>query len=108
MLAAKGGYQAFHLGGVDKTWLYICMFAGIVGIVSGLLLARNVLSFDQGTAKMKEIALAVQEGAQAFLARQFRAIAMIVIPLAILIFFTATKVVRPDGSVALTFQQDGL
>jgi K(+)-stimulated pyrophosphate-energized sodium pump len=108
MLAAKGGYQAFHLGGVDKTWLYICLFAGIVGIVSGLLLARNVLSFDQGTAKMKEIALAVQEGAQAFLARQFRAIALIVIPLAILIFFTATKVVRPDGSVALTFQQDGI
>jgi K(+)-stimulated pyrophosphate-energized sodium pump len=107
-LAAKGGYQAFHLGGVDKAWLYVCLLAGIVGIVSGLLLARNVLSFDQGTAKMKEIALAVQEGAQAFLARQFRAIAMIIIPLAILIFFTATKVVRPDGSVALTFQQDGL
>jgi K(+)-stimulated pyrophosphate-energized sodium pump len=108
LLAADGGYQAFHLGGVDKTWLYICLVAGVVGIVSGLLLARNVLAFDQGTAKMKEIALAVQEGAQAFLARQFRAIVMIIIPLAILIFFTATKVVRPDGSVALTFQQDGI
>ena len=108
LLAAEGGYQAFHLGGVDKTWLYICLVAGIVGIVAGLLLARNVLAFDQGTAKMKEIALAVQEGAQAFLARQFRAIVMIIIPLAILIFFTATKVVRPDGSVALTFQQDGI
>ncbi len=57
---------------------------------------------------MKEIAQAVQEGAEAFLSRQFRAIVMIIIPLAILIFFTATKVVRPDGSVALTFQQDGL
>jgi K(+)-stimulated pyrophosphate-energized sodium pump len=108
LLAADGGYQAFHLGGVDKTWLYICLVAGIVGIVAGLLLARNVLAFDQGTAKMKEIALAVQEGAEAFLARQFRAIVMIIIPLAILIFFTATKVVRPDGSVALTFQQDGI
>src|SRR5271156_1659417 len=108
LLAVDGGYQAFHLGGVDKTWLYICLVAGIVGIVSGLLLARNVLAFDQGTAKMKEIALAIQEGAQAFLARQFRAIVMIIIPLAILIFFTATKVVRPDGSVALTFQQDGI
>jgi K(+)-stimulated pyrophosphate-energized sodium pump len=107
-LAADGGYQAFHLGGVDKTWLYICLIAGVVGIVAGLLLARNVLAFDQGTAKMKEIALAVQEGAEAFLARQFRAIVMIIIPLAILIFFTATKVVRPDGSVALTFQQDGI
>ena len=108
LLAAEGGYQNFHLGGVDKTWLYICLVAGIVGIVAGLLLARNVLSFDSGTPKMKEIALAVQEGAQAFLARQFRAIVMIIIPLAILIFFTATKVVRPDGGVALTFQQDGI
>src|SRR6202451_589172 len=108
MLAAKGGYQAFHLGGVDKTWLYICLVAGIVGIAAGLLLARNVLSFDQGTAKMKEIALAVQEGAQAFLARQFRTIAIIVVPLAILIFFTATKVVKPDGGIALSFAQDGL
>ena len=75
LLAAEGGYQAFHLGGADKTWLYICLVAGIVGIAAGLLLARNVLAFDQGTAKMKEIAQAVQEGAQAFLGRQFRAIA---------------------------------
>jgi len=105
---SKGGYQAFELGGTDKTWLYICLVAGIVGIVSGLLLARKVLSADQGTIKMKEIAQAVQEGAEAFLARQFRAIVMIIIPLAILIFFTATKVVKPDGDIALTFQQDGL
>src|ERR1700733_12004481 len=108
LLAAKGGYQAFHPRGVDKAWLYIYLPAFVVYIVSGLLLARNVLAADQGTVKMKEIAQAVQEGAQAFLARQFRAIVMIIIPLAILIFFTATKVVKPDGDVALTFQQDGL
>ncbi len=108
LLAADGGYQAFHLGGTDKTWLYICLAAGIVGIASGLLLARNVLAADQGTLKMREIATAIQEGAEAFLARQFRAIVMIIIPLAILIFFTATKVVKPDGGIALSFQQDGL
>ncbi|HEV2935760.1 MAG TPA: sodium/proton-translocating pyrophosphatase, partial [Streptosporangiaceae bacterium] len=108
LLAAEGGYQAFHLGGVDKTWLYICLAAGVVGIGAGLLLARNVLAADQGTLKMREIAQAVQEGAEAFLARQFRAIVMIIIPLAILIFFTATKVVKPDGGLALSFQQDGL
>jgi K(+)-stimulated pyrophosphate-energized sodium pump len=119
MLAAKGGYQAFKLGGVDKTWLYICLIAGIVGIAAGLLLARNVLAADQGSLKMREIAQAVQEGAQAFLGRQFRAIAMIVIPLAILIFFTATEVVKTgpgglplysDGHqvLALTFAQNGI
>ena len=77
LLAAEGGYQAFHLGGADKTWLYICLIAGLVGIGAGLLLARNVLAADQGTLKMRDIAHAIQEGAQAFLARQFRAIVMI-------------------------------
>jgi K(+)-stimulated pyrophosphate-energized sodium pump len=108
LLATEGGYQNFSLGGADKTWLYICLAAGVVGIIAGLLLARNVLAADQGTPKMKEIAMAVQEGAEAFLKRQFRTIVIIVVPLAILIFFTATKVVKPGGGVALTFQQDGL
>jgi K(+)-stimulated pyrophosphate-energized sodium pump len=108
LAAGNGGYQAFHLGGADKTWLYICLAAGVVGIAAGLLLARNVLAADTGTPKMREIALAVQEGAEAFLKQQFRTIVIIVVPLAILIFFTATKVVKPDGDLALSFQQDGL
>ena len=108
LAAGDGGYQNFQLGGTDKTWLYICLAAGVVGIASGLLLARNVLAADTGTPKMREIALAVQEGAQAFLKRQFRTIIIIVVPLAVLIFFTATKVVRPNASIALTFNQDGL
>jgi K(+)-stimulated pyrophosphate-energized sodium pump len=106
--AAKGGYQSFVLGGTDKLWLYICLAAGVIGIAAGLLLARNVLAADQGTPKMKEIAKAVQEGAEAFLGRQFKTIAIIVVPLAILIFFTATQVVRPDGTQALSFAQDGI
>jgi K(+)-stimulated pyrophosphate-energized sodium pump len=108
LAAGNGGYQNFHLAATDKTWLYICLAAGVVGIGAGLLLARNVLAAETGTPKMREIALAVQEGAQAFLRRQFRTIIIIVVPLAILIFFTATKVVRPDGSIALSFSQDGL
>ncbi|HEY2213942.1 MAG TPA: sodium/proton-translocating pyrophosphatase, partial [Acidimicrobiales bacterium] len=106
--AAKGGYQSFVLGGTDKLWLYICLAAGVIGIAAGLLLARNVLAADQGTPKMKEIAKAVQEGAEAFLGRQFKTIGIIVIPLAILIFFTATQVIRPDGTQALSFAQDGI
>ena len=68
LLAAEGGYQAFHLSGADWAWLFICLVAGMVGIVAGLLLARNVLAADQGTPKMIEIAKAIQEGAQAYLA----------------------------------------
>ena len=107
-LVGEGGYQAFTLNSTDRLWLYITLAAGVVGIVSGLILARGVLAADQGGEKMKEIAKAIQEGAEAFLARQFKTILIIIVPLAVLIFFTATKVVRPDNSIALTFTQDGI
>jgi K(+)-stimulated pyrophosphate-energized sodium pump len=107
-LAAEGGYQNFHLGSTDKAWLVVALVAGLIGIVAGLVLMRGVLKADQGTPKMKEIAKAIQEGAEAFLKRQFKVIAIIVVPLAVLIFFTATKVTRPDGTVAFSFVEAGL
>jgi K(+)-stimulated pyrophosphate-energized sodium pump len=107
-LGAEGSYQAFHLGGADWGWLFVGLAAAVVAIGTGLFLMRGVLRADQGPAKMRDIARAIQEGAQAFLKRQFSVIILIVIPLAILIFFTATKVVRPDGTVALSFGEAGL
>ncbi len=106
-LVAEGGYQAFRLNGTDKGWLVVALIAGLVGIGIGLVLMRGVLRADTGTAKMREIAKAIQEGAEAFLARQFKTILIIVVPLAVLIFFTATKVTRPNGTVALSFAAAG-
>ena len=107
LLAAEGGYQGFVLTGAEKTWLVVALAAALFGIVTGFALMRGVLRADQGTQSMKDIARAIQEGAQAFLARQFKAIAIIVVPLAVLIFFTATKVVRSNGTVALSFGAAG-
>ena len=60
---------------------------------------RGVLAADQGTPKMIEIAEAIQEGAMAYLRRQFKTIAVILIPLAIVVFVTSTEVLKPgiDG-----------
>ena len=60
---------------------------------------RGVLAADEGTEKMKEIAKAIQEGAMAYLKRQFKTIGVILIPLAIIVFLTSTKV-KTDGSLA--------
>ncbi len=107
-VVAEGGYQAFHLGSADTIWLILALVAGLIGIGTGVVLMRGVLASDTGTDKMRQIARAVQEGAEAFLRRQFRTILIIVVPLAVLIFFTATKVTRPDGSVALSFGEAGI
>jgi K(+)-stimulated pyrophosphate-energized sodium pump len=105
---AEGSYQAFHLGSADEIWLILALVAGLIGIGTGVVLMRGVLAADTGTDKMRQIAHAIQEGAEAFLRRQFRTILIIVVPLAVLIFFTATKVTRPDGSLALSFGEAGI
>jgi len=91
-LLAEGGYQAFVFSGSEKTWLYLALVCALAAIVVALFLVRGVLATDSGTASMVDIAKAVQEGAEAFLARQFKTIGIIIVPLAVLIFFTATKV----------------
>jgi K(+)-stimulated pyrophosphate-energized sodium pump len=101
-LLAEGGYQVFFLTGKEKTWLVLALIAAVASLVTGVLLMRNVLAADQGTASMKDIAKAIQEGAEAFLSRQFRTILIIIVPLAVLIFFTATKVTHTVNHVVFT------
>src|ERR1700722_19389294 len=107
LFAAEGGYQGFVLTGTEKLWLVLALLAAGFGSTVGLCFLWGGLKAGQGTQSMRDIAKAIQEGAEAFLSRQFRAILMVVIPLAVLIFFTATKVVRPNGSIALSMGTAG-
>jgi K(+)-stimulated pyrophosphate-energized sodium pump len=111
-LLADGGYQPFHLHNTEWIWLVFAAACGVIAIITGFVLMRGVLASDQGTPKMIEIAKAIQEGAQAYLTRQFKAIGIIVIPLAVLVFVTASRVTRtlPDGSkhTVLSYGLSGL
>ena len=107
VLAAEGGFQEFTLGSTEWWWLGFAMAASLLAIVVGFLLSRGVLRADQGTERMREIAGAIQEGAMAYLKRQFRTIALILIPLVVVVFLTSTKVLKPDGSEALSLFESG-
>ncbi len=108
VLAAEGGYQVFHMGSTEKLWLLFAALTALLAIGVGFYLMKGVLAADPGTPKMIEIALAIQEGALAYLRRQFKTIAVILVPLAVLVFLTSTHVLRPDGSTALSFAQSGI
>ncbi len=108
VLAAEGGYQNFHLGDTEWAFLIFSAATAVLAILVGLVLVRGVLSADQGTPKMIEIASAIQEGAMAYLRRQFRTIVIILIPVAGLVFLSSTEVLRPNGIEELSFAQSGM
>jgi K(+)-stimulated pyrophosphate-energized sodium pump len=108
MLAAEGGYQVFELKGGEFAWLFFSVATALLALGVGFSLMRGVLAADQGTPKMQEIAKAIQEGAMAYLKRQFRTIGFILIPLAIIVFITSTEVLKPDESTALSFAESGI
>jgi len=108
-ILAEGGYQVFQLKGGEWAVLYLSAASALLAIAVGFFLAKDVLAQDQGSPKMQEIAKAIQEGAAAYLRRQFKTIAVILIPLAIIVFVTSTEIVNPEsGVVALSFGEAGL
>jgi K(+)-stimulated pyrophosphate-energized sodium pump len=108
IFAVEGGYQEFVLKGGEWLVLWLAAAAAILAIAVGLFLVRSVMAADEGTSKMKEIAQAIQEGALAYLKRQFKTIGLILIPLAVIVFITSTKVLKGDGVEALSQTQAGI
>ena len=108
LLAAEGGYQLFDLGGTDKALLYASLVVALAGLGVGYALMQDVLKADDGTPAMKKIAVAIQEGAMAYITRQFRTIGLIVVPLAVVVFLTSGEIVKDSGDVALSFFESGL
>ncbi len=107
ILASEGGWQDFTLKGGEWLVLALSGAASLLAIAVGFFLAKSVLAQDEGTDKMKEIAGAIQVGALAYLKRQFRTIAMILVPVAVIVFVTSVAIEKPDGEEALGFVASG-
>ena len=67
--------------------LYIAMICGVIAVLYGVFTSRQVLAMSPGNQRMIEVAGAIQEGAGAYLRRQYTAIAIVGIVVAAVIFF---------------------
>jgi len=66
--------------------IYLAPLAGLISLLFAGFFARSVLKEEPGSEKMQEIAGAIQEGAMAYLNRQYKTIAVVAVILAVLIF----------------------
>jgi K(+)-stimulated pyrophosphate-energized sodium pump len=66
-------------------WLWFAIISGVVAILYGVYASRSVLSRSAGNERMQEIARAIQEGASAYLNRQYRAIAIVGVVIAVVL-----------------------
>ena len=86
-LAAGGGLS---LTGANVSYIIVAAVIALVALGFALALVRVVLSADQGTATMREISGAVQEGAAAYVFRQLKTVAVFVVLAVILLLLLPT------------------
>ncbi len=72
-------------------YLQIVLFAAIAAIAFGLFTTNKILSLSKGTKKMIEISGAIQEGAKAYLNRQYKTIAIVGIVIFLAFFLIPFK-----------------
>jgi K(+)-stimulated pyrophosphate-energized sodium pump len=85
-LAQTGDSAGLAFSSGDKGLVAVIGLVALIALVFSFVLFREVLSAEQGTPKMIEIAEAVQEGAQAYLKRQFRTLSVVVVVVFLLLF----------------------
>ena len=69
-----------------QTQILIVLACGVLALLYGVYTIRSVLSLSAGTARMQEIAAAIQEGAGAYLNRQYTTIAIVGVVIFLLAF----------------------
>ena len=67
--------------------MYLIIGSGVLAVLYGIITSLSVLSADTGNEKMQEIAKAIQEGAGAYLSRQYSTIAIVGLVILIISYF---------------------
>ena len=96
-LKLAAGSGAVSVSGGNLTWVIVVAVVALLALAVAGVLVREVLAASQGTERMQEIARAVQEGAAAYLRRQFRTLGIFVV----IIFFVLLPLPAAGPAVTL-------
>ncbi|MQA25333.1 MAG: sodium-translocating pyrophosphatase [Micromonosporaceae bacterium] len=98
---AEGGGQAVSLGGGNLSYVIVAAVIALVALGFAAALVKAVLATDKGTQKMQDIAGAVQEGASAYLFRQFRTLGVFVVIAVVLLYLLPAHVEEGSSETAV-------
>ena len=78
--------NSVQVSGNNLTYVYVILGISLLALAIAYALRAQVLAQGEGTAKMQNIATAIQEGAAAYLARQFKTLSVFVAIVFVLLF----------------------
>jgi K(+)-stimulated pyrophosphate-energized sodium pump len=100
-LIRAAGETPLTLTGTNLTLVIAVALIAAVALTMGVVFRRQVLAADPGTAKMQEIGDAVEEGAHAYLTRQFKTLSVFVV----IVFFLL--MILPADTAGVRFGRSG-
>jgi K(+)-stimulated pyrophosphate-energized sodium pump len=92
--------------GSGDLFLWIALGVGFLSLLAAVVFARNVLANESGTPEMRLISDAIREGAEAFMKRQYSAIAILAVVIAVVLYagYYASAYSRPFANkVVISF-----
>ncbi len=102
------GFTASEVTGFEKGAMIAVLVVAVLGLLYAWFLTRQIMSKPVGNEKMQKIAKAIRDGGNAYLRRQFKTIALLIVVLAAFIFATGffgyraspIRTATPSGSSA--------
>ena len=85
-------------GLMEKIALWVVLGIAIAGLVYAVGLVSQVIGADEGTERMREVGAAIRQGANAYLARQFKAIVPLMFVLTGMIWATPAEASQRGGA----------
>src|SRR5271154_4305263 len=83
---ANGLYSGQAPDASGNIFLWIALAVGFLSLLAAVVFARNVLANETGTPEMRLISDAIREGAEAFMKRQYSAIAILAVVIAVILY----------------------